>query len=405
MTLLPRLRAVAPNVHWEAALPARVGASEAPRATLERIHRRVAIELDGVGEVVVLLNDESRVVDAEVVTAVLAAVRGAPRSVKVLFARGSHPLPTPDAHLDATFAGLSGDERRSLAVEHHDARRSPFVEVAGVPLHRSVAEAERIVALGSVEPHYFAGWTGAHKTATIGVMGREGIEANHEHALEPGSRVLALDGNPVFEGVASVANALDARLLCVNTVLVEGQRIAWGVGRWRSALDQVVPEAMVAFAREVEAPFDILVAAVEGPLARNLYQAEKGVKNSESVVADGGAVVLHAACAGGLGQDRFIALLEAAKTHEAALAKVRDEGYVLGDHKAVKVRALEARGVTWHLACPGISASPEAAERVRNAGLALYSSLEEAVAAACRGGERRRGLVVHDAANIVARAR
>jgi hypothetical protein len=39
---------------------------------------------------------------------------------------------------------------------------------------------------------------------------------------------------------------------------------------------------------------------------------------------------------------------------------------------------------------------------VRAAGLALYPSLEEAVAAACRG-ERKRGLLVEDAANIVAR--
>ncbi|MEZ0231071.1 MAG: lactate racemase domain-containing protein, partial [Planctomycetota bacterium] len=202
MSLLPRLRAIAPSVHWEAALPARVGASESPHAAIERIHRRLTIELDGVGEVVVLLNDESRVVDAEVVTAVLAAARSGTRRVKVVVARGSHPLPTPDSHLDATFAGLSGEERRSLSVEHHDARRSPFVEVAGMPLHKTVAEGERVVAVGTVEPHYFAGWTGAHKTATIGVMGLEGIEANHELALESGSRVLALDGNPVFEGVA-----------------------------------------------------------------------------------------------------------------------------------------------------------------------------------------------------------
>jgi nickel-dependent lactate racemase len=216
-------------------------------------------------------------------------------------------------------------------------------------------------------------------------MGREGIEANHERALEPGSKVLALEGNPVFDQIATVANALSERLLCVNAVLVEGQRIAWSAGRWRGALDQVLDEARLAFVREVDGPVDVLVASVSGPLARTLYQAEKGVKNSEAVVKDGGAVVLHAACPAGLGQDRYLSLLAAAKTHEAALAKVEDEGYVLGDHKAVKVRALEARGVEWHLACPGVAAYPEAARKVRDAGLALHSSLEEAVRAACRG--------------------
>ncbi len=403
MSLLARVRAATPGVEWEAALPARVAPSGDPKASLERIARRLSIELEDASETLVLLNDESRSVNPGLVACVLGTALASSKRVKVIFARGSHPLPTPDEHIDAAFSLLDASARRSVEVSHHDARRSPFVEVGGMPLHRAVAETEHVLALGSVEPHYFAGWTGAHKTATIGVMGLEGIEANHEGALEPDSAPLVLDGNPVFEGVARVANALGERLLCVNEVRApgsdDGRMIAWSVGRWRPALEQVLPEARVAFVREVRGPFDLLVAAVEGPLGRNLYQAEKGVKNSERCVADGGAVVLHAPCPAGLGQDRFLGLLERARTHEDALRVVSEEGYRLGDHKAVKVRALEARGVRWHLACPGISAFPEAAARVRAAGFQLTASLEEALHAA---GDRKRGLLVQDAGNLVA---
>src|SRR5438094_7949993 len=125
MTILARVRAASPGVHWEAALPARVVPTWAPGTEAERIRRRVTIELDGAREALVVLNDESRSVDAEVVGAVLHAARASAQRVKVLIARGSHPLPTPDAHLDALLALLSADERKALAVEHHDARRSP----------------------------------------------------------------------------------------------------------------------------------------------------------------------------------------------------------------------------------------------------------------------------------------
>jgi hypothetical protein len=153
--------------------------------------------------------------------------------------------------------------------------------------------------------------------------------------------------------------------------------------------------------RDVGEKVGLLVAAVQGPLARNLYQAEKGIKNSESCVADGGAVVLHAACPEGTGPARFLELLAAAPDHETALASVA-RAYKLGDHKAVKVRALEARGVRWHLACPGISAFPEQARLVERAGLALHASLEDALAAASARGPKT-GLLVEDAGNLVVR--
>ena len=388
MSLLARVRAAAPGVRFEAALPVRVAPSFEPSAALDRIARRLRIELDGVGETLVLLNDESRTANPPLIAAVLRVALAQGR-VRVLFARGSHPPPTPADHVALTFSSLTESERQALVVEPQPGRL--------------VSDAEKIVPVGTVEPHYFAGWTGAHKTATIGVLDREGIRANHAHALSPASAPLALDGNPVFDGIARMADALGPRLTCVNAVEADGRLLAWSVGPWRAALDQVLPEATTVFVRDIPHRVDLLVAAVTGPLARNLYQAEKGIKNSESCVKDGGAVVLHAPCPEGTGPARFLELLARARTHEAALASVQ-AAYELGDHKAVKVRALEARGVTWHLACPGISTFPAQAALVEKAGLALHASLEEAIGAAT-ATPRATGLLVEDAGNLVVRVR
>ncbi|MBI3723323.1 DUF2088 domain-containing protein, partial [bacterium] len=343
--LLERARAALPGARWEAASPARVAAAEAPSSAGAKIARRLAIELEGARRTVVVLNDESRATSPEMVAVVVRAAVAASRSVKVLFASGSHPLPTDAslrAHMDGAFARLGREDLQGLPVLHHVAKdEASLAELGGFLLHRDVVEADKVLALGSVEPHYFAGWTGAHKTATVGVMGFRSIEENHALALEPGSRVLALEGNPVFDGVARAANALGSRLVCVNEVRVLDRPVAWSAGPWRAALEGVLEAARTVYVRTVDAPVDLLVASVEGPLGRNLYQAEKGIKNSEACVAEGGAVVLCAPCEDGTGPARFLDLLARARDHASALERVREDGYRLGDHKAVKVRALE----------------------------------------------------------------
>src|SRR6516165_4066521 len=106
MSLLARIRAATPGVEWDAALPARVGPSGDPKASLERIARRLSIELEDANETLVLLNDESRSVNPGLVACVLATALASSKRVKVIFARGSHPLPTPDEHIDLAFSLL-----------------------------------------------------------------------------------------------------------------------------------------------------------------------------------------------------------------------------------------------------------------------------------------------------------
>ena len=404
MSLIARVRAALPDTQWEHAAPARVASADDPARARERLARHLAIELDGCARTLVLLNDESRATSPELAATLVRAALAASREVSVLFARGSHALEgAPLAeHADRALARLSSDERARIPVAHHDARDAGSLAAhAGAHWNRAVLEADKVLALGSVEPHYFAGWTGAHKTATIGVLGLESIEASHRHALEPDSRVLALDGNPVFDGIAALATSLGDRLTCVNEVLVGGERLAQATGPWRSALEQVLPAARLAFVRDLEDRVDLLVAQVASPLGRNLYQAEKGVKNSEDAVRDGGSVVLVAGCEDGLGPARFLDALARARTHREAREQAR-AAYRLGDHKAVKVRALEARGVEWHLVCPGVGERPDAVRIVTLAGLRLHDSLDAALAAIRTRSNPGRALLVEDAGNLVA---
>lgn len=275
-------------------------------------------------------------------------------------------------------------------------------------IDKRALRADVIVAFGTVEPHWFAGWSGAHKTASIGLLDRASITANHRRTLEPGAAPCRLEGNPVHEGAAAVVEALEGstdlapgeatirRVLAVNQVLdtATGRAVALGVGTWKGALERCLPAATHAYVHALPAPVDLLVARVTGPLSRSLYQAEKGLKNSEHVVRDGGAIVIEAPLEKGVGQGRFVDLLTRAKDEATARRLIEAEGYVLGDHKAVRWRALEARGVRIVVASRGLEAGGVVSVR---------PTLEEALAFACEGRSPRTGLVVEDAALVVAR--
>ena len=53
--------------------------------------------------------------------------------------------------------------------------------------------------VNSVEPHYFAGYTGGRKSIFPGLAGYDTVYANHRLSMEPGSETLRLEGNPIHE--------------------------------------------------------------------------------------------------------------------------------------------------------------------------------------------------------------
>ena len=59
-----------------------------------------------------------------------------------------------------------------------------------VLLNPQIMMADRVLAIGSVEPHYFAGYTGGRKLIVPGMAAYSTIVANHSLAMEPGAQPL-----------------------------------------------------------------------------------------------------------------------------------------------------------------------------------------------------------------------
>ena len=351
----------------------------------------------------VLVNDSHRPTDSAGFLRALFLLldaAGVTPGLRLLVAAGSHRADDEEklAH-EQSVLGPYAD--RFAEIAWHDAADTARLSPVGdYQLHSWMAEGGWYLACGSVEPHYFAGLTGAHKTLSVGVMSLKSLAANHEGAMSPDAAGLRLDGNPVYEGVAAVVTALEnsgARLLALNQVLLDGELVGVSAGHPLASLHELLPLMRSSFVQQLAAPVDLLVARVAPPLDRDFYQADKGIKNTEAAVSDGGLLLLEAACAGGTGIDHFVELMRACPDHASALATVRDRGYRLGDHKAVRLRALtDLRGVRLALVSKGVDPALEAA-----LGMRIFAGREEAAAWA-RGllPASSRGLLVEDAGNV-----
>lgn len=90
-----------------------------------------------------------------------------------------------------------------------------------IRLDRMLEAADAIVPIGSIEPHYFAGYTGGRKSFMPGVAGYDCIEANHKLALSADAATMRLAGNPVAQELDDIEEMLlkRFRIFSIMTVL------------------------------------------------------------------------------------------------------------------------------------------------------------------------------------------
>jgi nickel-dependent lactate racemase len=204
-------------------------------------------------------------------------------------------------------------------------------------------EGGSVVAVNSVEPHYFAGFTGGRKSFLPGVASRETIVRNHYNACLPGSLPGRLKDNPVHEDMVEALAMLEERVEIIqgNGVMHRGRLVGFFAGSCGDSFAKA-SEASAALARvSVPGRSRLVVLHPGEPLHINLYQSEKAIYNCSSIVEEGGTLLLVTPCPEGLGashlRQAFISSMDEGW-------KVPDsDSYVIGDHAIVRLQEMRKR--------------------------------------------------------------
>ncbi len=268
-----------------------------------------------------------------------------------IIATGAHRGPSHEE-----FLQIFGPyyERIKEKIIVHDARKKEHLIFLGTSsnntqmfVNKAGAEADKLIIISSVEPHYFAGYTGGRKSFLPGIAGFQTIEQNHKLALSPEAKALSLKNNPVHEDMIDAIKSIKQEIFSIMTVLDKHHQVyATCSGHINDSFHAAIDKANEVFAAPLKEKADIVVSIIKFPQDIDLYQAQKGIDNAKLALKQGGIMILVAKCRCGIGGKAFADLLGSCDTPGEALEKI-EQGYTLGYHKAAKMAEIGMWAQIW----------------------------------------------------------
>ncbi|MCL2547781.1 MAG: nickel-dependent lactate racemase [Symbiobacteriaceae bacterium] len=305
--------------------------------------------LDPSDKVVIITSDISRPLPAYLVLpSVLEELWAAgvsPECVCIVFALGIHRR-----HTEAEKIALVGDDIFRM-VKCIDSDPQDFVHLGetslGTPVEitRVVAEADKRIALGNIEYHYFAGYSGGAKALMPGVSTRAAIQNNHSRMVLPEASAGRIIGNPVRTDLEEALQFCSLDYI-VNVILDEHKQIIAAVAGDTIAAHRAGCAILdTIYYSPLARPADIVIASQGGaPKDANLYQTHKAMENARLAVKQGGIIITVGSCHEGFGEEVFAEWMLESLGQVSLVERISRE-FVLGGHKAAAMEMIlrEAR--------------------------------------------------------------
>lgn len=257
--------------------------------------------------------------------------------VCVVFALGNHRKHSPEEK--KKLLGDANYQRvKCLDLDTNDCVALGFTrQGTPVEIFRPVVEADRVIALGNVEYHYFAGYSGGAKAIMPGVSTHNAIQANHSMMVRDTAIAGKIEGNPVRQDIDSVTEFVRLDFI-VNVVLDEKKQIIKAfAGHYIEAHRAACAFLDGLYKIKLNAQADIVVVSAGGyPKDINLYQAQKALDNARHACKDGGTIILVASCREGLGEEVFERWMTQSKSPADMVMEI-ERNFELGGHKAAAI--------------------------------------------------------------------
>ncbi|AIZ55939.1 CoB--CoM heterodisulfide reductase iron-sulfur subunit D [Candidatus Methanoplasma termitum] len=306
--------------------------------------------LEGGKDIVFIVNDGTRPTPTAKVLDALSK-RMDLRKARYLIATGTHRDMTQEE-----YNFVFGKHYASLKdrIISHDAKKSECVNLGrsknGTPMevNKIAVDADRLVIITSVEPHYFAGYTGGRKSFLPGVASYRTVETNHKLAMRKEAQSLVLKGNPVHEDMMDALEVVKGKkIFSIQMVLDRHQHIyKVASGSLNPAFDKAVEWANKVFSVPIPEKADVVISVAPYPMDVDLYQSQKALDNGKWALKEGGKIVMVSKCREGVGHPTFLTQLSSSKDPKIVLENLSKE-YKLGYHKAAKMAEIAVWADIW----------------------------------------------------------
>lgn len=335
--------------------------------------------------IVLIASDHTRPVPSKVIVPpMLREIReGNPEAdITILISTGCHRGTTKEELINKFGEEIVANEK----IVVHDCDNSPLIHIGTLPsggdliINKLVVDADFVCAEGFIEPHFFAGFSGARKSILPGIASRTTVMANHcsEFIADPHARTGLLAGNPIHKDMVFAARAAKLAFIC-NVVINAEKEAIFAVAGDMEAAHEVGCNFLSSLCKVDAKPADIVITTNGGyPLDQNIYQAVKGMTAAEATVKPGGVIIMLAKSNDGHGGEHFYHQMadepDIEKTLALFLSRGRNETVPDQWQTQIFIRVLQKATVIY------MSEAPD--EMVKGLHMIPVHSLEEAMAKA-----------------------
>ena len=335
-------------------------------AALKQAAEACAAFLGSSHRVLVLVNDYTRpTLNAPILAALRPVLSG--RDFKAMVCVGTHRPPT-EAEYETIFgpAIWANHRDRVLCHDSKDKSRLFFLGKTGfgtdVWLNKELVRADKVITINSIEPHYFAGYSGGRKGFLPGIAGYDTITQNHNMVTRPGSQTFGLEGNPVHEDMNEAAKMIPRPVFSIQLVQRDTTAMTLGPAPRPSLADNsdrvpsrsahkllsirsgdlfdsfaaATKDAHTVFAVPVREKADIVLSVLGPPFHNNFYQAQRAVEFARPVLKNPSVHITVSACYDGVGNDSFIKVFHGCSS-PSDLLSLTANSQTLGWHKSARL--------------------------------------------------------------------
>ena len=266
-----------------------------------------------------------------------------PFEISIIFATGIHRAVTEEERQEILTPFIA---QRVKTLNHNARDLMGFVRLGEtengitVELNRALTEHDHTIIIGSINFHYFAGFTGGRKLICPGLASSRTISETHRLAFDcetktrrEGVDAGALEGNAVHEAFVEAVKKLPPSF-SINTIAGSaGEAIDLFCGDWISAHRKACEFYASRHTIEIDERREIVVVSCGGfPFDLNMIQAHKALDMASRACKEGGTIVFPAECADGPGGRDFLNWFEA--ENSARLAERLCESYQVNGQTA-----------------------------------------------------------------------